>query len=273
MKSEIEIIKPLPDGIDIHHALFDFDGTLSLIREGWQQIMIPMMVDFIMQTPNHEDEAEVQRIVKEYVTRLTGKQTIFQMIQLAEEVEKRGGKALDPREYKEIYHQKLLERIHDRLEGLRNGTFQPEEYLVPGSFSMLQALKARNVKCYLASGTDEKYVLDEAQLLRLTPYFEGIYGAQDDYIRFSKRMVIQRIIQENKLSGPEFVGFGDGFVEIEDTKSVDGTAVGVASNEQTREGIDEWKRERLIQAGADLIIPDFRCSDELIKILFPKESR
>ncbi|HPG21075.1 MAG TPA: HAD family hydrolase, partial [Flexilinea sp.] len=150
MKSEIEIIKPLPDGIDIHHALFDFDGTLSLIREGWQQIMIPMMVDFIMQTPNHEDEAEVQRIVKEYVTRLTGKQTIFQMIQLAEEVEKRGGKALDPREYKEIYHQKLLERIHDRLEGLRNGTFQPEEYLVPGSFSMLQALKARNVKCYLA---------------------------------------------------------------------------------------------------------------------------
>jgi len=138
---------------------------------------------------------------------------------------------------------------------------------------MLQALKARNVKCYLASGTDEKYVLDEAQLLRLTPYFEGIYGAQDDYIRFSKRMVIQRIIQENKLSGPEFVGFGDGFVEIEDTKSVNGTAVGVASNEQTREGIDEWKRERLIQAGADLIIPDFRCSDELIKILFPKESR
>jgi hypothetical protein len=86
-------------------------------------------------------------------------------------------------------------------------------------------------------------------------------------------MVIQRIIRENKLSGPEFVGFGDGFVEIEDTKSVDGTAVGVASNEQTREGIDEWKRERLIQAGADLIIPDFRCSDELIKILFPKESR
>jgi phosphoglycolate phosphatase-like HAD superfamily hydrolase len=138
---------------------------------------------------------------------------------------------------------------------------------------MLQALKARGVKCYLASGTDEKYVLDEAQLLRLTPYFEGIYGAQDDYIRFSKRMVIQRIIRENKLSGPEFVGFGDGFVEIEDTKSVDGTAVGVASNEQTREGIDEWKRERLIQAGADLIIPDFRCSDELIKILFPKESR
>ena len=97
MKSEIEIIKPLPDKIDIHHALFDFDGTLSLIREGWQQIMIPMMVDFIMQTPNHEDEAEVQRIVKEYVTRLTGKQTIFQMIQLAEKVEKRGGKALDPR--------------------------------------------------------------------------------------------------------------------------------------------------------------------------------
>jgi hypothetical protein len=82
-------------------------------------------------------------------------------------------------------------------------------------------------------------------------------------------MVIQRIVAENNLSGPEFVAFGDGFVEIEDTKSVNGIAVGVATNEADREGIDEWKRNRLIQAGADLIIPDFRVTDSLLQILFP----
>jgi len=88
-------------------------------------------------------------------------------------------------------------------------------------------------------------------------------------MNFSKKMVIQRIIAENNLSGPEFVAFGDGFVEIEDTKSVNGIAVGVATNEADREGIDEWKRNRLIQAGADLIIPDFRVTDSLLQILFP----
>jgi phosphoglycolate phosphatase len=64
------------------------------------------------------------------------------------------------------------------------------------------------------------------------------------------------------------VAFGDGFVEIEDAKSAGGIAVGVASNEATRQGIDTWKRERLIQAGADLIIPDFREQEALIAHLF-----
>ena len=224
--------------------------------------MIPMMIEIMMQTPKHEKEAEISRIVRDFVTQLTGKQTIFQMIRLAEEVEKRGGQAEDPLEYKNEYHRRLLARIQYRLDGLRSGSIKPEAYLVPGALSILTGLKAYGVKCYLASGTDEAYVLDEVNLLGLTPYFDGIYGAQDDYKNFSKRIVIQRIIKENKLSGPEFVGFGDGFVEIEDTKSVNGIAVGVATNEETREGIDEWKRSRLIEAGADLIIPDFRVTEK-----------
>ena len=191
------------------------------------------------------------------------------MIRLTEEVEKRGGSAKDPLTYKNEYHERLLERIQYRLDGLRSKRIQPEDYLVPGATSILEGLRSRQVKCYLASGTDEKYVLDEAELLHLTPYFAGIYGAQDDYVNFSKKMVIQRIIAENHLSGPEFVAFGDGFVEIEDTKSVNGIAVGVATNEAEREGIDEWKRSRLIQAGADLIIPDFRVADSLLQLLFP----
>ena len=116
---------------------------------------------------------------------------------------------------------------------------------------MLEALRARDVRCYLASGTDEPYVLDEAAALQLTPYFAGIYGARDDYKSFSKKILIERIIAENHLSGPEFVAFGDGFVEIEDSKHVGGIAVGVASDEANRSGVDAWKRNRLIEAGAD----------------------
>jgi beta-phosphoglucomutase-like phosphatase (HAD superfamily) len=60
------------------------------------------------------------------------------------------------------------------------------------------------------------------------------------------------------------VGFGDGFVEIEEIKRVGGTAVGVASDETTRAGVDVWKRDRLIRAGADIIIGDYRQQNELI---------
>jgi hypothetical protein len=44
--------------------------------------------------------------------------------------------------------------------------------------------------------------------------------------------------------------------------------LGVASNEAARAGIDEWKRDRLIQAGADVIVPDFREHEELVTFLF-----
>ena len=84
--SDIEIINPKIIRGKIKFAIFDFDGTISLIRSGWQQIMIPMMVDILMQTPGHESRTEIENIVLNYVTRTTGKQTIYQMIRWAEEV-------------------------------------------------------------------------------------------------------------------------------------------------------------------------------------------
>ena len=143
--------------------------------------------------------------------------------------------------------------------------------MVPGAVPMLEALRTRGVSCYLASGTDEVYVLDEAAALGLSSYFASIYGALDDYQNYSKKMVIERILDKNRMSGPEFVTFGDGYVEIEDTKAMGGIAVGVASDEVNRQGINEWKRERLIQAGADLIIPDFRQHERLVAYLFAED--
>ena len=266
----IEILHPEIQRGHIRHALFDFDGTISLIREGWQAIMETMMVEILMTTPKRESQEYIRQIVQEFITELTGKQTIYQMIRLSEEVAQRGGKPADPLEYKENYHQQLLDRIQYRLDGLEAKRIQPDEMVVPGSLEMLRQVKEKGVVCYLASGTDEKYVVHEADLLGITSYFDGVYGAQDDYKNYSKRKVIQRIIQDNDLRGPELVAFGDGYVEIEDTKGVGGIAVGVATNEDTRTGVNEWKRARLIRAGADIIIPDFRGYQATLNFLFPE---
>ena len=266
---EIEILNPdLPRG-RFRSVLFDFDGTLSLIREGWPQVMIPMMVEVLRETGTAESESALTSAVEEFVMRLNGRQTIYQMMQLAEEVQRRGGRPLEPLAYKHRYHDLLMERIEGRLAGLASGTVKAEDWVVPGSHALLEGLKRRGVALYLASGTDLKYVRREVELLGLAPYFgERIYGALDDYQSFSKKMIIDRILSEHGLHGAELLGFGDGFVEIEEVKGVGGVAVAVASDEVNRRGVNAWKRERLVRAGADMVIPEYRRQEKLLGWLF-----
>ncbi|NOX44294.1 MAG: HAD family hydrolase [Caldiserica bacterium] len=266
----MEVVNPGIARGRIRHALFDFDGTISLIRAGWQGVMAPLMVEALRDTPKGRElgEAELERLVRDYIAESTGIQTIHQMIWLAERVAEFGGTPRDPREYKRIYNERLLAHIAGRLSSLREGRAAPEEFTVPGARELLEALRARGVRCYLASGTDEIYVREEAELLGVAGYFSGIYGAQEDWKRFSKRMVIERILREHGLSGEEFVAFGDGFVEIQEAKAVGGIAVGVASDEGNPGRLDPWKRERLVRAGADLVVPDFRDHEALVGYLF-----
>lgn len=270
---EIEILRPDLARGGFRYALFDFDGTLSLIREGWPQIMIPMMVHELQQTGTRESEAELTRVVEDYVMHLTGRQTIYQMIRLAEEVRQRGGQPHDPLIYKRRYHDLLMERIQGRLDALEARRASQTDWLVPGSLELLEALRSREVTLYLASGTDLAFVRREAELLGVAEFFgEHIYGALDEYQKFSKKMIIDRLLHENQLQGKELLGFGDGYVEIEEVKKVGGAAIGVASDEANRRGVDPWKRERLIRAGADVIIADFRCRERLMAWLFPPPS-
>src|SRR5436190_4111459 len=123
----VEVLRPdLPRG-GFRSVLFDFDGTLSLIREGWPQVMIPMMVDVLQRTGTLESEAELSEKVCDFVMRLNGKQTIYQMIQLADEVRARGGQPLEPLAYKHRYHDLLMQRIRHRLDDLASGAARPED--------------------------------------------------------------------------------------------------------------------------------------------------
>ncbi len=267
----MEQIRPCSREKRFRYAVLDFDGTISLIREGWQAIMIPYFADMLVRTPLGKEKGieALTALTREYIFFHTGKQTIYQCIALAEEIKKLGGLPEDPQVYKDEYHRRLLERIGHRLKGLENGAIEPESLAVPGSYALLDMLTSEGVTLYLASGTDEDYVRKEAGLLRVDAYFKGrIYGAQKDYRTFSKKRVIERILCEHKLHGAELLGMGDGYVEIENVKSVGGTAIGVASNEAERKGIDTWKRERLIRAGADAIVPDYRDLSALKAYLF-----
>jgi phosphoglycolate phosphatase-like HAD superfamily hydrolase len=253
----------------LSHVLFDFDGTLSLIRQGWPDIMVPMFADLLPPLPQESDEARHQ-LAFEDIMRLNGKQTIFQMIQLADRIRERGGSPKDPLEYKHEYLRRLDARIATRHAGLKDGSLKPDDLLVHGTRALLDQLQALGLPMYLASGTDEPFVKAEADLLDLTRYFNGhIYGAQDDFKKFSKKMVISRILKENDIPGGALLAFGDGYVEIENTKEIGGTAVAVASDEANNGSgdFDEWKRERLMGVGADVCIPDYRDLEPLFDLL------
>ncbi|MCL4205688.1 MAG: HAD hydrolase-like protein [Pirellulaceae bacterium] len=265
-----EIIHPdYPRG-GFRAAIFDFDGTLSLLRRNWQDVMVPMMVDILAETGTAESREDLRVLVEDFVARLTGRQTIYQMIRLGEEVTRRGGRAAEPLEYKRRYHDLLWQQVGDRVEAARSGRVSRDHFTVPGSRQLLEKLAEAGIQLYLASGTDLNYVLDEAAVLGLDHFFgPRIYGALDDYRRFSKAMIIEKMIVDTGVEGRNIVGFGDGFVEIEEVKKVGGLAVGVASDEETCCGVNAWKRQRLIEAGADLIIGDYRDLDDLLLAIAP----
>ncbi|MDR3620702.1 MAG: HAD hydrolase-like protein [Paludisphaera borealis] len=253
----------------ISHVLFDFDGTLSLIRQGWPDVMVPMFTEMLPAVDGEADD-DRRRLAFEDIMRLNGKQTIYQMIQLADRIRERGGEPREPLWYKHEYLRRLDLRINDRTEGLRNGTVKPEAHLVHEARSLLDDLVRRGLPMYLASGTDEPFVKREAELLGLTHYFgPHIYGAQDDFKTFSKKMVIDRIIRENDIQGEQLLSFGDGYVEIQNTKEVGGLAVAVASDEANNGSgrMDPWKLERLSSVGADVVIPDFRDGVALLELI------
>jgi phosphoglycolate phosphatase-like HAD superfamily hydrolase len=267
--ASVELPRPLDPRPEISHVLFDFDGTLSLIRQGWPEVMVPMFVEVLPRRAGETDET-LREMVLDDIMKLNGKQTIYQMIQLADRIRERGGEPNEPLWYKHEYLRRLDGHIGARTAGLASAAIAPDELLVHGARTLLEHLRGLGLSLYLASGTDEYAVKREAELLDITRYFGGhVYGAVDDYKRFSKKMVIDRILREHGITGRQLLSFGDGYVEIENTKQAGGLAVAVAGDEAHNGSgrVDEWKRRRLLGVGADAVIPDFREAIPLVDYL------
>lgn len=250
-------------------ALFDFDGTLSLLRRDWVTIMHALMRAELQRAPLCESVEQLDAFITDLIYSTAGQQTIYQMIRLAHEIEKRGGAPNTPDAYLQLFLDELLARVTERVDAIRSGANAADDWLVAGVVPFLHALRARGIVCYIASGTGESFVRAEAALLGIAPYFAGIFGAHADYKNHSKQIVIGNLVRQHHLQPGELVTFGDGMPEIADTKAVGGIGVGVATDEETRAGVHPRKRAVLLQAGADLIVPDFSAHAALSACLFP----
>jgi rfaE bifunctional protein kinase chain/domain len=278
--TEIEIctdLTALPLG-RIKHAVFDHDGTISTLRQGWEEIMAPVMIRAILgdryETADETLYHKVRNRVLDYIDKSTGIQTIIQMQALVEMVREFGivpaDKILDKHGYKAIYNQALIGMVQKRIDKFNAGILDITDFTIKGAVPFLRALKARGVTLYLASGTDHEDVVKEAKVLGYADLFEGgIYGATGDAEKCSKKQVIADIIARHNLEGPQLAVFGDGPVELRQCRNRDGIAVGVASDEIRRHGLNPEKRTRLTKAGAHIVTPDFAQTDSLLNLLFP----
>ena len=275
--SEIELVSQVENRGNIQHAVFDHDGTISVLREGWEPVMEAMMIKAILGDKyTSVSEGEFQRIAtqsQQFIDKSTGIQTIVQMQSLVEMIADFGYVSSDAiltaSEYKEIYNDALMEQINQRIRRIKLGELGVADFTLKGAVDVLQTLYDRGVKLYLASGTDAEDVKIEAEILGYAHLFEGrIYGAVGDIRKYSKKMVIDQIIRDNNLQGTELITFGDGPVEIRETKKRGGITVGIASDELRRFGLNTVKRSRLIRAGADIIIPDYAQLPILMHYLF-----
>lgn len=275
--SEIEIINKWKDRPMISHAIFDHDGTISTLREGWELIMAPMMIRAILGDKYQDaDEAlyhKVQTRVQEFIDKTTGIQTLVQMKGLLDLIREFGcvpeDQMLNEFGYKMIYNNELLKMVREREKKLINGELSLEDLTIKNAVPFLKVLYNAGIKLYLASGTDEEDLKNEAHILGYDYLFEGgIYGAVGDITKEAKKIVLDRILNTiGESDTGQIAAFGDGPVEIRETHKRNGITVGVASNEIKRYGLNESKRTRLIKAGADIIVPDFSQLPNLLKLL------
>ena len=275
-RTEIEIITKWPADLSIKYAIFDNDGTVSTLREGWEQIMAPMMIKAVLGEKYQEvDESlynKVKSAVFELIDKTTGLQTLKQMSILGL-IRDFGlvpeDKMLDEFGYKEIYNDDLMEMVRKREEKLRNRELIVEDLTIKNAIPFLKTLHDQGIRLYLTSGTDEADVKHEAAVLGYDSLFEGrISGATGNINAEAKKQVLDSILDSiGDNEAASIVTFGDGPVEIRETHKRGGTTAGVASNELKRYGLNHAKRTRLIKAGADIIIPDFSQPEKLLALL------
>jgi len=255
----------------ITHAVFDFDGTVSWLRHGWPEVIYGVLRKHFQLRPG-ESESELHDLLLEDILSLNGKPAIHQIERGIERMREHGVERLPVgTDLLAEYQACLDETAGERERGILLGQSDPDDFLVFGARNIIESLKRRGIKLAILSGSAEPQVKAEAKLLKIESYFgPHIYGSTG--ASFSKRAVLDRLLAEEKISGPSLLSFGDGPVEIYHTKELGGLAVGVASDENVHGSsrVDPFKRKLLLAAGADMLVPDYREADALINCLFRK---
>lgn len=254
----MEIFEPHASCAPLDAAVFDFDGTLSSLRAGWENVMGPLMRELIPGEPE-----EVRTLVDRYIDESTGIQTIHQMRWLAEEIGRRGGHAEDPWIYKDEYNRRLMLEVQRRRDAVESGEEPAGTYRIPGGIEFLSALREQGVRMVAASGTDTADVLAEARILGLDGFFEEIRGAERNTDRCSKEAVLRGLVRP----GSRLLVVGDGKVEISLGREAGALTLGIASQDVPGCPAGTYnmqKLKRLRKAGAHAAAADFSEWKELL---------
>lgn len=245
----MEQIKAKDSSLPVRAVLLDFDGTISTLRHGWEQVMAPFMVECL--------GADSGPLVQRYIDESAGIQTIYQMKWLSEQVNARGGIALDPWVHKAEYNRRLMLDVEKKRREIIAGRAQPDAYLIRGAKEFLSTLRALGVALHVASGTDHPDVTQEAELLGIAKLVDTISGAPVGEESCSKEKVLRDLARYQGLLGPEVCVIGDGKVEIALGAELGARTLGLATDEGKGYGVNPNKREKLIRAGAEAIAGDF----------------
>jgi len=274
--TNIEIIRPF-DGRNLTTVLFDFDGTLSRERDGWVNLMVATCSALMVQAiPDITVTEAVEWVIKD-IEKTIGIPTLQQMKRLADEINSRGGLSLSPRRYKDIYNDALVSMVNTKHQRLKSNELDIEDLRVPGAIQFLTALDKKFGKnaLFLSSGTDIQPVKESVIILGYNKFFEDriiASGSNGNNSDCPKRLIIEKLVEERNLQPGQLLTFGDGIPEIEYTEKFGGVCIGVLMPDQghyeTRGHFTiEQKRERLIKAGAHILVPDFRVATKLLEIV------
>lgn len=276
----IEIIRPF-DGSKITTVLFDFDGTLSRERDGWVNLMVATNSAAMAQALPDMTVAEAVEWVISDIEQTIGIPTYQQMKRLADEISKRGGASLSPQRYKDVYNDALVSMVKTAHQKMLRGELSSDDLRVPGAFDLLKRLakKLGPDALFLASGTDIKPVQESVKILGYQEFFADriiASGSSGNHLDCPKQMIIETLIAERNLKPGQLLTFGDGVPEIRYTQSVGGVSVGVLTPDQSHYGFMGYftlakKKERLIHAGAHVLVSDFQAPDALMEVIFSKQ--
>jgi len=251
--------------------MFDFDGTVGMVRAGWMPLMLDMMMETLspLGGDSGHNDAALRHEAETYVARFTGRDTLHQMEPFVDHIRKLGGNPEVPAAYKAEIIGRLELLRSARLRAVEQGAAPPDSLLVPGVRAFLESLQGRGLEIYLASGSAHHEIVRESKLLDIGRYFTGIYGSAPQSP--NKRELLARIVNSG-IPAPAILTFGDGRVEIEETKAIGGAAVGVASDEPGCLRVDTKKRAWLAEAGADYIVPNY-LDRELLNLVLESVKR
>lgn len=228
-----------------------------------------MMCDvFAPEFPSEgKSAADVRELLLGEILALNGQPSIRQCERLVEMLAERGITGRDPEMFRTDFQRRLDAAIEQRIGRIRSGAADARHYVVHGVHAFLEHVSKHGVELGILSTTVQHRVEEEAELLGIGKYFgRHVYGGTGDPKLFSKRAIFERTLREEGVSGAQLLSFGDGPVELRDTKALGGMAVGVCSDE-VRNGsglADPHKRAGLLAAGADAVIPDYRDAAPLL---------